>query len=73
MRDGAEAIFKEREGKDDYSPYEFKDWKGKSTFNVYVLCQTEVCAQVVRMALLYGQTSRCRRSRRDMRVHSLRL
>ena len=28
MRDGAEAIFKEREGKDDYIPYEFKDWKG---------------------------------------------
>ncbi|VDB91766.1 unnamed protein product [Peniophora sp. CBMAI 1063] len=28
QRNGAEAIFKEREGKDDFVPYEFKDWKG---------------------------------------------
>ncbi|KZV76156.1 dienelactone hydrolase endo-1-3,1,4-beta-D-glucanase [Peniophora sp. CONT] len=28
LRNGAEAIFKEREGKEDFVPYEFKDWKG---------------------------------------------
>ena len=28
LRNGAEAIFKEHEGKDDFIPYESKDWKG---------------------------------------------
>ncbi|KZV76146.1 dienelactone hydrolase endo-1-3,1,4-beta-D-glucanase [Peniophora sp. CONT] len=28
LRNGAEAVYKEREGKDDFVPYEFKDWKG---------------------------------------------
>ncbi|KZV76149.1 hypothetical protein PENSPDRAFT_680353 [Peniophora sp. CONT] len=28
LRNGAEAIFREREGKENFVPYEFKDWKG---------------------------------------------
>ncbi|KZV76148.1 dienelactone hydrolase endo-1-3,1,4-beta-D-glucanase [Peniophora sp. CONT] len=28
LRNGAEAVFKQREGKEDFVPYEFKDWKG---------------------------------------------
>ena len=30
-RNAAEAVFKAREGKDDFIPYEFKDWKGAVT------------------------------------------
>jgi hypothetical protein len=35
---GAQAIFKEQEGKADHVEYEFQTWKGESFFMVTFIC-----------------------------------